>query len=160
MRLIGTDLIRFDLSHPFNPSSILNSSGGVMPLKHEDLTDKIIGAFYDVYNSLGPGFLEKVYENALYIELTKRGLIVEQQKPVKVYYGSHPVGEYYADLIVNNAVIIEVKAADGIIAAHEAQLYNYLKATEIEVGLLLNFGPSPEFRRKFLTNDRKALSKK
>ncbi len=126
-----------------------------MPLKHEELTDKIIGGFYDVYNTLGPGFLEKVYENALYVELTKRGLTVEQQKPIKVYYDSHPVGDYYADLIVNNAVIIEIKAAEGISLAHEAQLYNYLKATEIEVGLLLNFGSSPEFRRKFLTNDRK-----
>jgi GxxExxY protein len=131
-----------------------------MPLQHEGLTDLIIGAFYDVYNTLGSGFLEKVYENALCLELISKGLIVEQQKLIKVYYRSHPVGTYSPDLIVNNLVIIEIKAATQISAAHEAQLYNYLKATEIEVGLLLNFGATPEFRRKYLTNDRKPLRRK
>jgi GxxExxY protein len=128
-----------------------------MPAKllHEDVTDKIISAFYKVYNRLGSGFLEKVYENALYFELFEMGFRVEQQKPVKVYYGSHPVGEYFADLVINDAVIIEAKAAEAIKPAHEAQLYNYLKATEIEVGMLLNFGAKPEFRRKYLSNDRK-----
>lgn len=92
--------------------------------------------------------------------MVKRGLTVEQQKPIKVYYGSHLVGDYYADLIVNGAVVVEVKAAETIVVAHVAQLNNYLKATEIEVGLLLNFGSTPEFRRKYLTNDRKPFNKK
>jgi len=126
-------------------------------LLHQELTDQVIGAFYDVYNRLGTGFLEKVYENALYFELTDRGLRVEQQKPVQVFYGAHSVGIYFADLVVNDCVIIEVKAAEAINPTHEAQLNNYLKATEIEVGLLLNFGGKPEFRRKYLTNDRKKL---
>jgi GxxExxY protein len=129
-------------------------------LLHEEVTSKIINAFYKVYNKLGSGFLEKVYENALLVELIAMGLIVEQQKRVLVYYGSHPVGEYFADLIVNEAVIIEVKAAEILNPAHEAQLYNYLKATNIEVGLLLNFGAKPDFKRKYLTNDRKSIRAK
>ena len=100
-------------------------------LLHQELTDQIIGAFYDVYNRLGTGFLEKVYENALYFELTERGLQVEQQKPVKVVYGAHSVGLYFADLIVNGCVIIEVKAAEAISPAHEAQLNNYLIFTDL-----------------------------
>jgi GxxExxY protein len=129
-------------------------------LLHEELTDQVIGAFYNVYNRLGTGFLEKVYENALYFELMERGLQVEQQKPVKVFYGAHSVGLYFADLVVNGSVIIEVKAAEMLNPVHEAQLNNYLKATEIEVGLLLNFGGKPEFRRKYLTNDRKRIKAK
>ena len=129
-------------------------------LLHEELTNSVIGAFYDVYNRLGSGFLEKVYENALLIELMERGFQIEQQRSIKVYYGTHPVGVYFADLIVNGVVIIEVKAAEAVNASHEAQLYNYLKATEIEVGLLFNFGARPELRRKYLTNDRKSFRKK
>jgi GxxExxY protein len=128
-----------------------------MGLLHEELTDKIIGAFYKVYNTLGSGFLEKIYENAMYFELTEKGLVVEQQRPINVYYSAHPIGNYYADLIVSDLVIIEIKAAETAIIAHEAQLNNYLKATEIEVGLLLNFGAKPEFRRKIFTNDRKQM---
>lgn len=124
---------------------------------HKELTDKIIKAFYRVYNTLGYGFLEKVYENALAVELRACGLNVEQQKPLKVYYEQHIVGDYYADLIVGGCVIIELKAADSIVIAHEAQLLNYLKATPIEVGLLLNFGPKAEFRRKVFSNSRKRL---
>jgi GxxExxY protein len=126
-----------------------------MALKHENLTGQIINAFYKVYNELGYGFLEKVYEKALAIELESMGLRVGRQRPIKVYYLGWQVGDYYADLIVEGLVIIELKCGEGINEAHEAQLLNYLKATEIEVGLLLNFGPKPQFRRKIFTNDRK-----
>ena len=121
--------------------------------KHSDLTEKIIKAFFAVYNTLGYGFLEKVYENALFIELKKSGLYVEKQKQIKVFYKDNEVGVYFADLSVENAVIIELKAAEGISEEHEFQLINYLKATEIEVGLLLNFGKKPEFKRKVFTNN-------
>src|SRR5262245_29335045 len=119
-----------------------------MALKYQDLTGRIIKAFYDVYNELGYGFLEKVYENALLVELVSAGLRVGQQRPVSVHYLGRQVGSYFADLIVEGRVIIEVKSAEALCEAHEAQLLNYLKATEIEVGLLLNFGMRPAFRRK------------
>jgi len=118
---------------------------------HKELTDTIIKCFYKVYNALGYGFLEKVYENALKIELEKDGLKVTQQKPIKVFYENNIVGEYFTDLCVENTVIIELKVAETISQAHEAQLVNYLKATEIKVGLLLNFGKKPEFSRKVFT---------
>lgn len=121
---------------------------------HSDITELIIKCFYKVYNVLGYGFLEKVYQNALLIELRSSGLFCEAQKQIKVYYQNNVVGEYFADIIVNNSVIIELKAAEGIVEEHEFQLINYLKATEIEVGLLLNFGKKPEIRRKIFTNDR------
>ena len=122
---------------------------------HEDITSAIIAAYYDVYNTLGYGFLEKVYENALILELQKRGLSVKQQVPIKVYYEGQVVGEYFADLLVNDLVILELKAAEQIIKAHEAQLTNYLKATDLEVGLILNFGPKAEFKIKIFSNNRK-----
>jgi len=122
---------------------------------HEDITGKIIQCFYKVNNTLGYGFLEKVYENALKIELIKMGLKVEQQKNIRVRYDGTEVGNYFADLIVNDVVIIELKAAESLCEEHEIQLINYLKATKIEVGLLLNFGKKAEFRRKIFTNDRK-----
>ena len=121
---------------------------------HGDLTEKIIKAFFNVNNNLGYGFLEKVYENAMIIELRKMGLEVKQQKNIKVYYDEKEVGDYYADLIVNNLVIVELKAAESLCPEHEAQLINYLKATEIEVGLLLNFGRKAEFKRKVFSNDQ------
>ena len=127
-------------------------------LKHQDLTEQIIKAFYKVYNDLGYGFLEKVYENALVLELRAIGLQVKQQQPVKVFYQKILVGDYFADLIIDELVILELKAADAIAEAHEAQLLNYLKATNIEVGLLLNFGPKPAFKRKILTNNNKRIS--
>lgn len=123
--------------------------------KHVGLTREIIGAFYAVYNSLGYGFLEKVYENALAIELRRRGLTVEQQKPICVYYQGEIVGEYFADLVVNDLVIVELKAGRTITETHEAQLLNYLKATPYEVGLLLNFGPTAEKKRKVYNNELK-----
>lgn len=121
-------------------------------LKHNETTRKIIGAFYNVYNKLGYGFLEKVYENAMLIELRKLGLTAIRQHPISVYYEGELVGDYYADIIVNDTVIIELKAASAIIEAHEAQLLNYLKATDIEVGLLLNFGAEPAIARKIFEN--------
>ena len=122
---------------------------------HKDLTEKIIKAFYKVYNTLGYGFLEKVYENALLIELREMGLQVEQQKLLKVYYGQYLVGEYFADLVIEGVVLLELKAVETLHPTHHAQILNYLKATEIEIGLLLNFGLKPEIGRKIFTNDRK-----
>ncbi len=123
---------------------------------HGELTNKIIGAFYKVYNTLGYGFLEKVYENSLKIELRNLGLKVEQQKNIKVNYEGYEVGDYFADLIVNDDVIIELKAAESICEEHEAQLLNYLRATDKEVGLLFNFGKKAKFVRKVYSNKNKS----
>lgn len=123
--------------------------------KHSEITELIIKAYYKVFNTLGFGFLEKVYENALAIELKRMDLQIEIQKPIKVYYEEEQVGFYVADIIVNNCVIIEVKAAESLCEEHEAQLLNYLKAIEIEVGLLLNFGKEPEFKRKVFSQEFK-----
>jgi GxxExxY protein len=129
-----------------------------MELLHKNITDKIIKCFYEVYNILGYGFLEKVYESSLYNELISCGLPCERQKKIDVFYKGKLVGEYYADIIAEEKVIIELKAAEAICEEHEFQLINYLKATNIEVGLLLNFGKKPEIRRKIFTNDRKLNS--
>ncbi len=123
--------------------------------KYSDLTKQIIGAFFKVYNTLGYGFSEKVYEKALVLELQKLGLKVKQQQKILVYYDGQEVGEYFADIIVNQVVIIELKAVRQLLKEHEAQLLNYLKATRIEVGLLLNFGPKAEHKRKVYDNTRK-----
>src|SRR5262245_33770893 len=131
------------------------SKRGARMLRHGEVTEKILQAFYQVYNTLGYGFLEKVYENALVIELRRMGLRVEQQAKIKVYYEGIEVGEYFADLLVEECVIVELKTAEALCEEHYAQLLNYLKATKIEVGLLLNFGPKPEARRKVFDNDRK-----
>ena len=125
-----------------------------MELLHKELTDKIIGAFYTVYNELGYGFLEKVYENAMLIELKELRLNVHQQMPIKVRYRGYVVGEYFADLCVQDAVILELKAEETLRDADEAQILNYLKATGYDVGLLLNFGPRPEFARKVYTKHK------
>lgn len=119
---------------------------------HKELTGQVIESFYRVYNNLGYGFLEKVYEKALQAELHKRGLKCISQYPIEVYYEETVVGEYFADLFVEEKVILELKASEKLIQAHELQLINYLKATSIEVGLLLNFGKSPQFKRKIYTN--------
>src|ERR1700734_3094963 len=116
-------------------------------LKYSDITEKIIKAYYKVYNTLGYGFPEKVYENAMFLELVNMGLVVEKQKGIKVQYDGREVGEYYADIVVDDSVIVELKAAEALCEEHEYQLINYLKATDIEVGLLLNFGKEPEFKR-------------
>jgi len=131
-----------------------------MELLHEGVTDKVLKAFYKVYNELGFGFLEKVYENALFLELKEMGLFCEKQKQIKVHYNNQIVGEYFSDIIINDCVIIELKAAESLCEEHELQLVNYLKATEIEVGLLLNFGKNPTFKRKIFTNDKKKITVK
>jgi GxxExxY protein len=123
--------------------------------KHTDITELVIKAFYRVYNALGYGFLEKVYSNALVIELRGLGLTVVQEARITVYYGDKVVGEYFADLLVADTVIVELKAVKKLAKEHEAQLLNYLKATRYEVGLLLNFGPTPEIKRKAFDNSRK-----
>ena len=125
---------------------------------HETITEPIISAFYDVYHELGHGFLESVYEGSVVVALRKRGLHVQRQHPVTVYYRGEPVGTFCADLVVEHRVICELKAGRALEPIHEAQLINYLRATTIEVGLLLHFGPKPEFRRLILTNDRKPLA--
>ncbi len=123
--------------------------------KHQELTQEIINAFYKVYNTLGYGFLEKVYENALILELNNRGFKTAQQAPITVFYESEPVGHYFADVIVNDLVILEIKTSETIAEAHKAQLLNYLRSTNIEVGLVLNFGPKPESSRKIYQSSRK-----
>ena len=123
--------------------------------KHSQLTQNIIKAYYNVYNTLGFGFLEKVYENAMVLELKEMGFEVEKQKQIDVFYHNEPIGTYYADLLVNDKVILELKAAQYLLENHEIQLINYLKATKIEVGLLLNFGKKPEFKRKIYSNEIK-----
>ncbi len=123
--------------------------------KQSELTEKIIAAFFRIYNQLGYGFSEKVYENAMVLELRKLGLNVEQQKPIAVYYGERIVGEYFADILVNEAVILELKAVKQLLEEHSAQLLNYLKASPVEVGLLLNFGPKAQYSRKVYDNERK-----
>jgi len=123
--------------------------------KHSELTGKILGAFFQVHKELGYGFSEKVYENSLAISLNEIGLKAEPQVHLQVYYHGQKVGEYIADLIVEDVVLLELKATEKIVEDHAAQLLNYLKATNIEVGLVLNFGPTAEFRRKVYDNDRK-----
>ena len=120
-------------------------------MKHQDLTAKIIQCAYKVHNSLGFGFLEAIYQNALLIELLKTGFKAEKEKKIHVYYDKQLVGDYMADIIVENKVILELKAVKDLHPAHEAQLTNYLKATGIEVGLLVNFGQSVEIKRKVYT---------
>ena len=123
--------------------------------KYKETTEKIIQSYYRVYNQLGYGFLEKVYENAMVIELKKEKIAVATQSPIKVIYEGEIIGEYFADLLVEDKVIVEIKAAKALVLENEAQLLNYLKATSIEVGLLLNFGPRPEVKRKIFDNHRK-----
>ena len=127
--------------------------------KHSDITGLILKAYYNVYNQLGYGFLEKVYENALLIELRKFGLECVAQNPIEVFYDNVKVGFYFADIVVNNCVIIEIKAAESLCEEHEAQLTNYLRATDIEVGMLLNFGKKAEFKRKVFSFEYKNLKK-
>lgn len=128
-------------------------------MKHNLITEKIIQSFYKVYNTLGYGFLEKVYRNAMFIELGEMGFKVERGKRIMVHYFGEIVGEYYADLIVENLVVVELKAIEVLVEEHEHQLVNYLKATQIEVGLLLNFGKKPQIKRKIFDNDKKSMLK-
>ncbi|MCU0443827.1 MAG: GxxExxY protein [Microscillaceae bacterium] len=131
-----------------------------MELLHKEITDKVLKIFYQVYNELGFGFLERVYQNAMYYELKAQGLTCETEKAIKVYYKNLLVGEYRADIVIENKVILELKASEVLVYENELQLINYLKATEIEVGLLLNFGQKPEFKRKIFTNENKKIAQK
>ena len=123
--------------------------------KYKELTEKIIQIFYKVYNNLGYGFLEKVYENAMMLDFKKENIPADSQYAIKVFYEDEIVGEYFADILVDSKVIVEIKAARNLTLENEAQLLNYLKATDKEVGLLLNFGPKPEIKRKVFDNFRK-----
>jgi len=118
-----------------------------------ELTDKIICCAYNVHNILGTGFLEKVFENALHLELQEAGIEVEQQVPIHVSYKGQMVGEYFADLLVEDKIILELKAVETLAPIHEVQLKNYLKGSRIEIGLLINFGKSVEIKRKFQKNE-------
>ena len=124
-------------------------------IKYKKLTEKIIKIFYKVYNKLGYGFLEKVYENAMMLEFKREGIPAVSQFAIKVFYENETVGEYFADILVDNKVVVEIKASKTLALDNEAQLLNYLKATDIEVGLLLNFGPKPEIKMKVFDNLRK-----
>ena len=126
-------------------------------LKHAALTELIIGVFYSVYNELGFGFLESVYRKALHMALSEKGLKVEAEMPVPVFFRGVNVGDFRADLVVSDCILLELKTAENIIIAHEAQLLNYLRATSLEVGLILNFGPKAQVRRLLFDNDRKQV---
>jgi len=132
-----------------------NENSDRVELLHEKMTRRIICCFYDVYNELGFGFLESVYQKAVRIALQADGLFVETEKPIPVFFHGHPIGKFEADLVVENLVILELKAAEKLYPVHEAQLLNYLKATTIEIGYLMNFGPKPTFKRLIFDNPRK-----
>jgi GxxExxY protein len=128
-----------------------------LDLKHAGLTEKIIGMFYDVYNELGYGLLESTYAEALLVVLQEAGLKVAREAPVPVWFRRRKIGQYFADMIVDDSVLLELKTARSLESAHEAQLLHYLRATDIEVGLLLNFGMRPQFRRLLFDNERKKI---
>lgn len=126
----------------------------------KELTGEVIKVYYKVYNSLGYGFLESVYKNAMMIELAAAGLVAEAEKQIAVNYAGRIVGNYAADIVVNDRLIVELKAREALSEAHEAQLVNYLRATHIEIGLLFNFGKVPEFKRKYFSNQNKSRNSK
>ena len=121
----------------------------------EQLTGQIIQLFYKVYNTLGYGFIESVYHNSMIVELVRNGIAVETEKAIAVYYDGNVVGTFSADLVVEGRIILELKSKDTLHAAHEAQLLNYLRATNIELGFVFNFGRQAEFRRKYFSNKNK-----
>ena len=123
--------------------------------KHQEVTQAIIQVFYEVYNELGHGFLESVYEEAMDLALRDKGVEVKHQHPLPVWFRSKKIGDFRADLLVADAVIVELKAARALEPVHEAQLLNYLRASDLEVGLLLNFGPTPKIKRLVFGNDKK-----
>lgn len=123
--------------------------------RHAELTETIIGLFYEVYNELGPGFLESVYRKSLGLALLEKGLNAEQEVPVAVFFRNNNVGDFRADIVVNGIILLELKTADTIVPAYEAQVLNYLRATELELGLILNFGPKPQVRRLLLDKAHK-----
>jgi len=119
---------------------------------HKEITDKVLNAFYKVYNTLGWGFLETVYRNAMALELKDQGMTCEMERHLEVFYGGEIVGDYKADIVVEDFVVLELKSCEVLIEQHKNQLINYLKASNIEIGLLLNFGKSPEFKRVIFSN--------
>jgi len=123
--------------------------------KHQELTELIIQAFYEVYNELGHGFLESVYEEAIYRVLRQKAVDVQRQSPLPVWFRGEQIGDFRADLIVAHTVIVELKAARALEPSHEAQLLNYLRASDLEIGLLLNFGPVPKIKRMVFANEKK-----
>ena len=125
--------------------------------KHQDLTEAIIRAFYDVYNELGHGFLESIYEEAMFRVLKNNGVSVQRQYPLSVWFRGEQIGDFRADLIVAENVIVELKAVKALEPFHEAQLLNYLRASDLEIGLLLNFGPTPRLKRFVFANEKKHL---
>jgi GxxExxY protein len=124
---------------------------------HSEVTEKILGVFFEVYNELGGGFLESVYQQALKIALVQAGLRVDVEVPVPVYFRGEIVGNFRADLMVDDCVLVELKAVSAFDRAHDGQVLHYLRATRVEVGLLLNFGPKPQFRRFILDNSKKKI---
>jgi GxxExxY protein len=120
-------------------------------MESDSTTQRIIGCAFAVHNTLGTGFLEKVYENALAIQLREGGLRVEQQHPIAVFYHGQPVGEFFADLLINDTILVEIKAVRSLAKEHEVQLVNYLAATGLDVGLLIGFGDSVQVKRKYKT---------
>jgi GxxExxY protein len=126
--------------------------------KYSELTEQVIGIFYEVYNELGSGFLEKIYEEAMALILRERGIAFQQQASIPVWFHGQKIGSYDADLVVNGVVLLELKACRALDPSHEAQLLHYLRSTEIEVGLLLNFGPRPQVKRFAFENERKKIS--
>ena len=124
-------------------------------MEHKDITHQIIGAAYKVYNTLGFGFLESVYKKSMLIELNKANLSVKDEKSLKVYYEGSVVGEFYVDLFVENEIVVELKSVKHILQEHEVQLVNYLNGLKIEIGLLINFGPSGvDVKRKYRNVNR------
>ncbi|HLJ28456.1 MAG TPA: GxxExxY protein [Candidatus Angelobacter sp.] len=123
--------------------------------KHSELSEVIIGVFYDVYNELGFGFLESVYRKSFALALRAKGPRVKEELPISVYFRGTNVGDFKADLVVNDLILVELKTADTLAMPHEAQVLNYLRATSLEVGLLFNFGPKPQLRRLLFDNERK-----
>lgn len=131
--------------------TLIGAAGGLV---HRDITREVIGAFFEVYDELGHGFIESVYQRAMPIALSARGVQSEREVPLRVHFRGYPVGDYRADLVVAQRVIVEIKAADRLLPVHEIQLLNYLRATGLQVGLLLNFGPRRSFRRLILSAPR------
>lgn len=130
-----------------------------MNLKAAEKTGLLLEVFYEVYNQLGYGFIENVYQNAMYKELQRRGIPCVPHQKITVRYKGEPVGYYETDIVAYDSVILELKAVSHLTEAHEIQLVNYLRATDIEVGLLLNFGPKPEFKRRFFSKEARELLK-
>jgi GxxExxY protein len=127
-----------------------------MLLLHQDVTERIIKVFYEVYAELGHGFLEKVCQTAMVIALTDAGLSVVERVPFDVWFRGHPIGEFIADIVVNGVVLVEIKSTSALHPWDEAQTLNYLRVSSLEVALLMNFGPKPDYRRRIFTNDRKS----